>query len=68
MSLRAFHVFFMAVAIVGAEFFGGWALQYFSSTGDWLMLSLGVVSMLGGLGLAAYALWFIRKMNRANIH
>ena len=68
MSLRTFHIFFIAVAIVGAEFFGGWALQYFTSKGDRLVLSLGIVSMLGGLGLAAYALWFIRKMNRANIH
>jgi len=67
MSLRTFHMFFILLAIMGADLFGGWAIRDFRYHGDGSMLALGVVSMVGGLGLAAYALFLVRKMDREKI-
>ena len=68
MSLRAFHLFFILLAIVGADLFGVWAIQNFRESGDALILSLGILSILGGLGLILYAVRLVKSFDRAEIH
>lgn len=67
MSLRWFHLVFLLFAIMIAELFGGWAMHEYFTTGDLVLLSLGVVSLAGGLGLAGYVFWFVRKTERAHL-
>ncbi len=67
MSLRTFHLIFMLIAIVGADLFGGWAIHEYHSSGDGLTLALGIISLVGGLGLCAYLIWFVRKAEVAHL-
>lgn len=67
MSLRKFHMVFLLIAIMGADLFGGWAIHEFRHAGDPLILTSGIFSMIGGLGLAGYVLWLIHKMDKAHI-
>jgi hypothetical protein len=67
MNLRAFHMLFILIAIMGADLFGGWAIHDYRTNGDPFILTLGIVSMLGGLGLAIYVLVLVRKLDREHI-
>lgn len=63
LSLRRFHEIFVLVAIVMADMFGAWAVHSFPATRDALTLALGVLTLIGGLALCAYVLFFERKMD-----
>jgi hypothetical protein len=68
-SLRTFHIFFIMVVIAATEAFGIWAIwDYTQRSKDLLILALGVLALAGGLGLIGYMVWFIRKLERADIH
>ncbi|MCH7812905.1 MAG: hypothetical protein IID40_02675 [Planctomycetes bacterium] len=62
MSLKAFHVFFVALSVLLAAGFGGWALNEYRNEGGVANLILGVTSLLGGIGLIVYGRWFLRKL------
>jgi len=66
-SLRSFHLLFILLAMVAADLFGVWAVYDYVQTHQASTLALGIVSMVGGLGLLAYAVWFIHKLDRAHI-
>lgn len=66
-SLKAFHVFFILIVMAGADLFGIWSIWDYQRSANGWTLALGIVALLGGLGLIPYAVWFIRKMNRAEI-
>jgi len=68
LSLRSFHLFFVLVSIVGADVFGIWAILRYVRTGEALMLTLGVASVLGGLGLIVYVVRLVRAFDTAGIH
>ncbi len=67
MSLKNFHLVFLLFAIMGADLFGGWAFRAYREGGDLMTLWLGVVSIVGGLGLAGYVLWFVQKVRSAHL-
>ncbi|QDV91603.1 hypothetical protein RAS2_27070 [Phycisphaerae bacterium RAS2] len=67
MSLRWFHLVFLLLVIVGADLFGVWALRNPDSLGDRASLIVANVAMLGGLGLAAYTYYLVRKLDRRHI-
>lgn len=68
LSLRAFHLVFLLCAIVGADLFGVWAIRDYRTSGDVLILVLGIVTLLGGLGLIVYTIYVVRKLDQANVH
>jgi hypothetical protein len=68
LSLRAFHLFFILLSIMGADLFGVWAIRNYRATGDALILTLGIVTLVGGLCLVWYAYKVVRKFDRADIH
>lgn len=68
MSLRAFHILFIAIVIAGADLIGVWAIREYQRAGEFVMLVAGIVTLVGGLGLIPYGIWFMRKLDRANIH
>ena len=67
MGLKTFHMVFILCAIMGADLFGGWALHSHRATGDASVLAMGIMSLVGGLGLAAYALFVVRRMERERL-
>ena len=67
MSLRTFHLIFMLLVIMGAEMFVGWAAHDFRQSRDPLILTLGVLSGLGGLGLAGYVMVLVRRLDREHV-
>ena len=67
MSLKVIHVFFIMASIVLSAFYGAWQIDIAARSGavlDWL---LGLVSVLAGLALVFYLVWFIRKMKSIRI-
>ncbi len=64
MSLRAFHLLFVAAATILAFVFGGWCLRA-SSAGTPGYLAMGIGSFVVGVGLIAYGAWFQRKIRTA---
>jgi phosphate/sulfate permease len=64
MSLKAFHLFFIAMSVILAAFTAAWATgQYrtFHELNDLLMV---VVSVALGVGLAFYGVRFQRKVRQ----
>jgi hypothetical protein len=67
MSLRWFHLVFLLIVMIGADLFGAWAVWNHAGGGNPLILGMGCVSLAGGLGLAAYVAWLVRKLDRAHV-
>ena len=62
MSLRAFHLLFIALSVVLAAFFAAWAVgQYRLEHQTWLRRHAGVLALASGGGLAVYGTRFQRK-------
>lgn len=68
MSLRAFHLIFILIAIVTAELFGARQLWHYQITNDLGTFWLGILALLGGLGLSVYAFFFVKKMERTGLY
>lgn len=68
MSLRTFHLVFIIASIVMADMFGAWAIWHYPQTRDLLTLWLGILTLAGGLVLTVYAVLFVRRLDRAEIH
>ena len=67
MSLKAFHILFIAVSILLAMFVGGWGVrQYLMSQGT-QPLVLGLFFFVFGFVLLGYGLKFIRKVEELGI-
>jgi len=60
MSLKSFHVVFIAASVLLAFFFAAWCLGPGAKEGG-AWRAAGVVSAAVGLGLVAYEAWFLRK-------
>jgi hypothetical protein len=61
MSLRLFHLFFIAVSVVLVAFCTAWAMGMYRSGHEIVYLVAGVASALAAAGLIAYGLAFQRK-------
>jgi hypothetical protein len=62
MSLKAFHIAFIAVSTLLALGFGLWAANSYASSRELLDLLLAGGSFAGGGLLVLYSRWFIRKL------
>jgi hypothetical protein len=63
MTLKAFHVVFIAASVLLAFFFAAWCLGFGGQEGfGWRVA--GIASVASGLGLVAYEAWFLRKARR----
>ena len=61
MSLRAFHLLFIALSVVLAAFFAAWAVGQYSAGHELIYVVVAVLSLASGLALAIYAVKFQRK-------
>ena len=64
MSLRSFHLLFIALSVVLTAFFAAWAFgEYRAGQGGAFALT-AVASLLTGVALAAYGVVFQRKTRK----
>ena len=63
MSLKSFHIFFIVLSVILAGGFGYWGLAISPSTLDRL---LGVLSIVSGIALVIYLVWFLKKIKKLN--
>jgi hypothetical protein len=61
MSLRAFHLLFIALSIVLAAFLAAWAVGQYQTNHDAGYLGAGGMSLVTAAALAKYAVAFQRK-------
>lgn len=61
MSLKAFHVFFVLLAIALSAMCALWAAREYMNEHATGMLVFAILSALSGVGILIYGVWFIRK-------
>ncbi len=61
MSLRAFHLFFIALSVIMAAFCAAWAIGEYRTDHKVIYMVGGALSLLAGIGLAVYGAAFQRK-------
>lgn len=64
MSLRAFHLFFIALSIVLAAFVAAWATGQYRALHDAQYIVASAASVAAAIGLAVYGAAFQRKTRR----
>jgi hypothetical protein len=64
MSLRAFHLLFIALSVVLTAFFAAWALGQYRAEGGIGFALTAVGSLAAGIGLVIYAAAFLKKTKR----
>lgn len=64
MSLRAFHLLFIALSVVLAAFFAAWAIGQYRVEHEVGYMAAAVASLLSGVALAVYGAAFQRKTRR----
>lgn len=62
MSLKGFHVFFIAVCLIFLIGLGFWGIRDFQVTGRRMSVYLGLGSFAATIVLGAYGAWFLRKL------
>ena len=63
MSLRVFHLFFIAVSIVCAFGFAVWCVKENLDRGGEGLILMAVLSFIAGIGLIVYGLKVRKKLN-----
>ena len=63
-SLKAFHLFFIAMSVILAAFTAAWAVTQYRVTPDASYLGTCAVSALAGAGLVVYGVKFQRRSAR----
>ncbi|MHC4063864.1 MAG: hypothetical protein ACYSUQ_11325 [Planctomycetota bacterium] len=62
MSLKAFHIFFVAVSALFSLGLGLWAIREYTTIGGAGNLVLGIAAFAACPVLAWYGRWFLRKL------
>jgi hypothetical protein len=60
-SLKAFHLLFIAISVILAAFFGAWSFNEYQAGQHIAYAASGVVALATGVGLAMYGAAFQRK-------
>jgi len=62
MSLKSFHIVFIALATVLSLVFAGWEFEHFLTSGDILQLAGALLAVAAAVGLVIYGIRFLRKL------
>jgi hypothetical protein len=61
MSLRAFHLLFIALSVILTAFFGAWAIGQYRVQHETVFMVTAVAAFVGAAALAVYGTAFQRK-------
>lgn len=64
MSLRAFHLFFIAISTILAAFVAAWAAQQYQTTHAGGYAAAATGALASGIAMAVYGALFQRKTRR----
>ncbi|HKB13723.1 MAG TPA: hypothetical protein VKD69_23810 [Vicinamibacterales bacterium] len=64
MSLRAFHLFFIAMATILAAFVAAWAAQQYQASHAVSDAAVAAGALTSGIGMAIYGAMFQRKTRK----
>ncbi|MFQ5798150.1 MAG: hypothetical protein ACE5H0_05570 [Bacteroidota bacterium] len=64
MSLKYFHIFFIILSILLTFGFGIWGVNSYSGSDNTTHLSLGIISLLVGVGLIIYGTKVYKKLKK----
>lgn len=64
MSLKAFHVFFVAIAILMCVSLGVWGVRTEAADSSLSPFLLGIVGFVGAVTLGVYGFWMLKKLKR----
>jgi len=64
MSLKAFHLFFIAVSVILAAFVAAWAGQQYRAGSDLTYAVTALAALASGIGLGFYGAAFQRKTRK----
>ncbi|QSR85704.1 hypothetical protein [Methylacidimicrobium sp. B4] len=67
MSLRQFHILFVAIVTCLFVGLGGWGLMGYHEHQGAALLWLGTGSLATASGVVAYGFWFLRKTRRMGL-
>jgi len=67
MSLKAFHIVFIALSVVLAFGFGAWELKGYLDSGNAEGLIVGVLSLAVGVLLILYGIRFLKKLKHVKM-
>lgn len=62
MSLKAFHVLFVAISTLLCLGVGGWALREYTRSRSTGMLLYAAGSLMVSVALVVYGRWFLKKL------
>ncbi len=62
MSLKVFHIVFVMASIAMSVFVGGWGVLDYRRTGNTTHLAIGIGTLILGVVLVRYSVWFVRKI------
>ncbi len=62
MSLKMFHIVFITISTILSAGVGAWGVHTSRQTGDSTAFAIGIVSLVGGVILVGYSVWFVRKL------
>jgi len=65
-SLKAFHIFFIAVSILFSFGFAGWAVREYAINGSAIQLAWAALGIVSGIGLIFYAVKFLKKLKHVS--
>ncbi len=66
MSLKAFHILFVALSTLLAVLFAAWSFQGFVESASAAMLTAAVGAILFAVGMVVYGVWFLRKLKHVS--
>jgi|GEM_PF-2493517 len=66
-SLKTVHFIFILAVIIITDMFGAWAVYEHSQTKDTATLIWGIISFLIGFGTIVYAIFVVRKFDKAKL-
>lgn len=67
MSLKAFHLFFIAVSTLMMAVVAVWAAQQYFALGGGTHLFLALVGGAGAVVLPIYGTWFLKKTKKVSL-
>lgn len=66
MSLKTFHIIFIAASTLMALGFGIWCLRSYAVNEDTLYFAGAILSFIASVGLVFYGVWFLRKLKNVS--